>query len=378
MIGLHGLALMVVFPLGPQQTRLWHPGMAGIAALVAAYPFAVVIGGLLARRCPVLPSSARTLAAMSCLAVAPSVLSVDYATFFAARMFGGLVAGVSLVALQRALPPASTTSAGSTPARIIAFGMPASILAATLFDWRAAFLPILAGAVAAFVIAPRQERGPLAVPRESTEGAPFALAATGALAFVSAAYLTVLSGFLVHNAGHTELLISAALLCGALVGLAVPPTISALSRRLSPASVLTTTLGASALSLGSLLVLRGPMSAATSVALLGGFLAINAARHLALATLVRTRLAADQLTAHQTHAHLAHHAGSGLGALCAAGCVHIDPAGSLTGMAPLLACALTATLTGWGAGLLSVRPTRATTALFFNSTPPPHRQKVVS
>ena len=50
LLGLHGLALLVVFPLGPQETRLWHPGVNGVAALAAAYPLAACLAGLLARR----------------------------------------------------------------------------------------------------------------------------------------------------------------------------------------------------------------------------------------------------------------------------------------------------------------------------------------
>ncbi len=76
LLGLHGLALMVVFPFGPQATRLWHPGLPGIATLTASFPLAAVLGGLFARRSSLLPSSPRTLAALACLSTLPSALSV--------------------------------------------------------------------------------------------------------------------------------------------------------------------------------------------------------------------------------------------------------------------------------------------------------------
>ena len=378
LLGLHGLGLMVIFPLGPQDARLWHPGIPGIAALVAAYPLAAVIGGLLARRRSVLPTSPRTLAILACLAVAPAVLSTDYSTLFAARIVGGLLAGISLVALQRALSVSAVVSAGREAARIIAFGMPVCILAATLFDWRSAFMPILVGAVALLAIAPQSPEEPRVVKPNLAEAESFALVATGALAFVSAAYLTVLSAFLVRNAGHTELHISAALTIGAVLGLAVPSAVAVLRKRLSSRSVLTAVLAASALSFTALLALRSPIPAAFALALIGCFLAVNSARHLALAGLVRPRLTDEQVPAHQIHTHLAHHAGSGLGALCAGLFIHVSPAGGLTGMPSLLICSLIATVVAWRTGLFSTRQSIAPVDRFITPTSRPRPQKAAS
>ena len=362
LLGLHGLALVVVFPLGPQQTRLWHPGVAGIAALVAAYPLAAVIGGLLARSLKSSPTSLRALGALAALSLLPSVLSRDYPTFFAARAFGGFIAGFGLVSLHRVMPAAIMPAAGRVAARMIAFGLPVCVLAATLMDWRSTFVPLLAGAVALALSAPRSsatrpEPNPVAA-----EAAPAALVATGALAFVSGAYLTVLSGFLVRNAGHSELHITASLLTGAGLGLIVPAVVTALRRRLPPGATLGAVLGVSALSLASLLALRTPLPAVLAVVLLGCFLAINGARHLALAGLVLPRLTEDQLPAHQAHTHLAHHAGSGLGALAAGWLIHVAPEGGLTGMVALLGCALVAITLAWTAGLTLAQPTASPAA----------------
>jgi len=362
LLGLHGLALVVVFPLGPQQTRLWHPGVAGIATLVAAYPLAAVVGGLLARRLKTEPASLRALAILAALALLPSVFSLDYPTFFGARLFGGFIAGFGLVALHRVMPAAIMPAAGRTAARIIAFGLPVCVLAATLMDWRSTFVPLLAGAVALAVVAPDAPAESADEQTAATEAAPAALVATGALAFVSSAYLTILSGFLVRNAGHSELHITAALLTGAGLGVIMPFAVSALRQRLSSFATLGLVLAASACSLASLLVLRAPLPAALAVTLLGCFLAINGARHVALAGLVWPRLTEDQLPVHQTNTHLAHHAGSGIGALIAGCLIHVAPEGGLTGMGSLLGCALGALTLVWAAGLTLSQPTASPAA----------------
>lgn len=364
LLGLHGLALVVVFPLGPQQTRLWHPGVAGIAALVAAYPLAAVIGGLFARRLKPAPTGVRSLAVLTALSLLLAVLSKDYPTFFAARLLGGFIAGFGLVALHRLMPAAVMPAASRVAARIIAFGLPLCVLAATLMDWRSAFVPLLAGAVALVVAVPTpaNDNESDAVPPASAEAAPAAIVATGALAFVSGAYLTILSGFLVRNAGHSELHITAALLTGAGLGLIIPFAVSALRRRLTPVASFGVVLAISALSLASLLTLRAAVPAALAVALLGCFLAINGARHLALAGLVLPRLSEDQLPAHQTHTHLAHHAGSGLGALAAGWLIHTAPEGGLIGMGSLLGCTLGAITLAWTAGLALTQTTASPAA----------------
>ena len=364
LLGLHGLALVAVFPLGPQQTRLWHPGVAGIAALVAAYPIAAVASGLLARRLKPMPTGLRTLAALTALAFLPAVFSKDYPTFFAARLLGGFIAGFGLVALHRLMPAAIMPAAGRTAARIIAFGLPVCVLAATLLDWRSTFVPLLAGALALVVVTPTSTAIDSSDVKPPTlpEAAPAALVATGALAFVSSAYLTVLSGFLVRNAGHSELHITAALLTGAGLGLVIPFAVSTLRKRLSAMATFGAVLAISALSLATLLALRGPVPAPLAVTLLGCFLAISGARHLALTGLVWPRLTEDQLPAHQTHTHLAHHAGCGLGALVAGCLIHVAPEGGLIGMGSLLGCALGALTLAWVAGLTLVQPTASPAA----------------
>ena len=362
LIGLHGLAFVVVFPLGPLQARLWHPGVAGIALLVAVYPLAVVIGGAVARRQSVLPSSVRVLAALAGLGFLPAVLSSDYLTFFAARVVGGLTAGVSLVALQRALPAEDIPSANRLAARIIGFGLPVCIFAVTVTDWRAAFLLLLVGSGVVAWCAPRRAEQLAQHPHiPMPEAAPAALVATGALAFVSGSYLTVLSGFLVFNAGQSEFYISVALLIGAGLGVVVPSLVAALRRSLGPRHTLTAIFIGSGLSLTALLALRTPLSAGPAVGLIGCFLAMNGARHVTLAGIVLPRLTMAQLPVHQSHAHLAHHGGSALGVLTAGWVAHNLPGGGLTGMGSLLICGLAATAVAWVAALKSAQPAESPT-----------------
>lgn len=368
MLGLHGLALLVAFPFGPQAARLWHPGIRGFAVLTSAFPFAVVLGGLLARRAPRLPVSPRTLALIAFAATLPCALSFDYPSLVVARFIAGLATGVSFVALHRVLPPETGPFVMRLAPRIVAFGMPVCLLAATVFDWRAAFVPLLAGqAFVAFSSGLTAPSSKLIAPSSQLirEAAPLALVATGALAFVSAAYLTVLSGFLVFNAGHTEFHIPVVLTLAAVLGLAVPPVLKHLRRRLPPAAVFACALGFSAASLFALLALRGPQPAILAVTVVALFLVASSSRHLALAGLVLPRVAREQLAAHQTHTHLAHHLGSGLGALTAGLVVSITPTHTLTGMTTLLAVSLLATGVALTAGLLSARPfsTPATTDL---------------
>ncbi len=363
LLGLHGLALLVVFPLGPQEARRWHPGVPGIAALAAAYPLAAVVGGLLVRRLPRLPAAPRSLAALAFLGTLPCVLSVDYPTLLCARLLAGLAAGLSFVAIHRVLSAATVPLVSRIAPRVVAFGMPVCLLGATLLDWRAAFVPILLGqTILLCSLAPRASAAPDPAPPRFYEPLPAALVATGALAFVSGAYLTVLSGYLVNNAGHTELHIPAGLLIGALLGLALPASLARMRARRSPGTVYTTALAVSALSLAGLLALRGPLPAVLAVGLIGCFIATSAGRHLALAGLVSPRLAAEDQPAHQTHNHLAHHLGSGLGALCAGLLIHAMPYTGFTGMPALFACTLAATALALFSGLACAQPSAAPAA----------------
>ena len=367
LLGLHGLALMVVFPLGPQAARLWHPGVNGFAVLTAAFPLAAVIGGLFARRAFRLPSTPRALALLAFVATLPCALSFDYPSLVIARFIAGLATGVGFVAIHRVLLPSSGSLVARLAPRIIAFGMPVCLLAATLADWRAAFLPILAGQALLVALHIRSSKtlslAPVAAPLPLIEAAPVALVATGALAFVSAAYLTVLSGFLVFNAGHTEFHIPVVLTLAAFLGLAVPPLLTRLRCRLSPAAVFISALGFSSASLLALLVLRGPQPAALAVPVIALFLMANSTRHVALAGLVLPHLEPEQRAPHQTHTHLAHHLGSGLGALSAGLLVSLTPARTLTGMPALLAASLIATTLAVITGLLSVRSLRMPVAI---------------
>ncbi|HSI09481.1 MAG: hypothetical protein ACAH89_13755 [Rariglobus sp.] len=361
LLGLHGLALLVAFPFGPQAARLWHPGINGFAALTSAFPFAVVLSGLLARRAPRLPSSPRTLALIAFASTLPCALSFDYPSLVVARFIAGLATGVSFVAIHRVLSPEAGPFVMRLAPRIVAFGMPVCLLAATVFDWRAAFIPILAGHALIAWLSAHSSQFQAPSPPLLTEAAPSALVATGALAFVSAAYLTVLSGFLVFNAGHTELHIPVVLTLAALLGLAVPPVLKYLRSRFSPAAVFTSALGFSASSLLALLVLRGPQPAVLAVSVTALFLVASSSRHLALAGLVLPRLAPGDVPPHQTHTHLAHHLGSGLGALTAGLLVSITPAHTLQGMMTLLAASLVATGLALATGLFCARPRRLTT-----------------
>lgn len=355
LLGLHGLALMVVFPLGTQEARLWHPGVPGVAAVAAAFPLASVAGGLLARRLTRLPSSTRSLALLAFLSTLPCVLSFDHPSFLFARMIAGFATGIAYVAIHRVLPASAGSLTNRIAPRVVAFGLPVCLLGATLFDWRSAFIPLLAGQ-ALIALRPLPSAAPL--PPLAREAAPAALVATGALAYVSAAFLTVLSGFLVFNAGHTEFHIPLVLLLAALLGLAVPPSLGFLRARFSPPVIFAATLGVSAASLVALLALRTPQPAALAVGVIAGFITANTARHLALAGLVVPSIAPAALPAHQTHTHLAHHLGSGLGALSASLFITLTPGHTFTGMTSLLAAALTATALACVSGLRAVHPRR--------------------
>jgi predicted MFS family arabinose efflux permease len=359
LLGLHGLALMVVFPLGTQEARLWHPGVPGVAAAAAAFPLASVAGGLLARRLARLPSSTRSLALLAFLSTLPCALSFDHPSFLFARMIAGFATGIAYVAIHRVLPASAGSLTNRIAPRVVAFGLPVCLLGATLFDWRSAFIPLLAGqALIALLHFPSAAQPAAPLPPLAREAAPAALVATGALAYVSAAFLTVLSGFLVFNAGHTEVHIPLVLLLAALLGLAVPPALGFLRARFSPPVIFAATLGVSAASLVALLALRTPQPAALAVGVIAGFITANTARHLALAGLVVPSIAPAALPAHQTHTHLAHHLGSGLGALSAGLFITLTPGHTFTGMTSLLAAALTATALACVSGLRAVHPRR--------------------
>lgn len=354
---------MVVFPLGPQEARLWHPGVTGVAALAAAFPLAAALGGLVARRIPRLPFDPRLLGGLALITTLPCVLATGYSSLLAARVLAGLATGVSYVAIHRALGVTAAAQVAHLAPRIVAFGMPLCLLGAALFDWRAVFVPIIAGQTwialrppLAFKI---RHTAQLTPPRES---APGALVATAALASVSGAYLTVLSGFLVYNAGQTEFHIPAGLLIGALLGFSISTALQKLSDRLAPGGVFTATLAGSALTLVALLALRGPLPGIVAISLIGCFLAANGARHLALAKLFGPRIRRSALPTHQTNTHLAHHLGSGIGALAAGQLVQIIPGIGFTGMPGLLAFGLTATGAALAVGLATAAQPSASPA----------------
>jgi predicted MFS family arabinose efflux permease len=357
LLGLHGLALMVVFPLGPQSARLWHPGINGFAVLTSAFPFAAVIGGILARRTPRLPSTPRALAVLAFATTLPCAFSFDYQSLVLARFIAGLATGATFIAIHRVLPVHTAPFASRLAPRIVAFGMPVCLLAATMLDWRAAFMPILIGyALIVLRSLPKSTSATAhAKPLPLVETAPAALVATATLAYVTAAYLTVLSGFLVFNAGHTELHIPVVLSLAALLGLTVPPVVKHLRRKLSPPAVFASAIGFSTASLLALLTLRGHQPAFVAVSVIALFLAAGAARHLALAGLVLPHIPTDQLAIHQTHTHLAHHLGSGLGALTAGLLVTITPVHTLTGMPAILGVSLLASAISLMTGLFSVK-----------------------
>ena len=363
LLGLHGLAFMVVFPLGPQEARLWHPGVPGVAALAAAFPLAAALGGLVARRIPRLPADPRLLAVLALLATLPCALSAGYSSLLAARVLAGLATGVSYVAIHRALGTAASANVAHIAPRIVAFGMPLCLLGAALFDWRAVFVPLIAGQAWIALRAPRSSKTrPAAKYTPPREAAPGALVATAALALVSGAYLTVLSGFLVRNAGQTEFHIPAGLLIGALLGYSASTALQKLSDRLAPGGVFAATLAGSALTLVALLALRGPLPGIVAVSLTGCFLAANGARHLALARLLGPRIRPSALPAHHTHTHLAYHLGSGIGALAAGQLVQITPGVGFTGMPVLLAFGLAATGFALAVGLATAAQPSASPA----------------
>ena len=357
LLGLHGLALLVVFPLGPQESRLWHPGVPGVAALAASFPLAAAFAGLLARRAPRLPQTPRSLSLVALLATLPGAFSVDYPTLVLARVLSGLATGVSLVGIHRALSPSASPEVARLAPRIVAFGMPVCILASTALDWRFGFVPILLGHCAAWIFSPRRSTSDAAAPLPLAETAPLSLVATTALAFVTAAYLTVLSGFLVFNAGHTEFHIPVVLLVTALLGLAAPAPVARLRSRTSPPAFYLATLAASAAIMLPLLALRAPLPAPLAVSAIAFFLVVNSTRHLALAGLVSPRLPADHTVAHQLHTQLAHHLGFGLGAMGAGQLIALTPRHTLEGMPVLLGASLLATLTALLAGLAAHRAT---------------------
>lgn len=358
LLGLHGLALLVVFPLGPQASRLWQPGTPGVAALAAAFPLAATLGGLLARRAARLPGSPRSLAALAFLSLLPGAFSVDYPTLLAARILSGLVAGLSCVAIHRVLPVSANPVVARITPRVVAFGMPVCLLASTALDWRFGFLPVL---VAHLSIArmPRSATPGVAAPPRLDEPHPWSLVATTALAAVTAAYLTVLSGFLVFNAGHTEFHIPVVLLTTALLGLAAPPLVGRVRANTGPAGFYLATLAASVCALFGLLALRGPLPAPAAVSAIAVFLVVNSTRHLALAGLVSPALAPDRIAAHQSHTQIAQHLGFGLGALAAGQLVHPTPHHTLAGMPALLAASLAATGVALAAGLAAHRGAQA-------------------
>jgi predicted MFS family arabinose efflux permease len=364
LLGLHGLALMVVFPFGPQASRLWEPGVPGIGLLAAAFPLAAVLGLVFARRVPRLPDSPRALAVLACLATLPCALAFDYPSLVLGRLLSGFVIGASYVAIHRLLRGEAAPLVARLAPRVIAFGMPVCLTAAGLLDWHYAFVPLIAGYALVAWLAGGAD-GPAAGSSRSGRSAhgPRFLphAATATLAFVSAAYLTVLSGFLVFNAGHTELHIPCGLLLGALLGLGVVPVLDRLRARLSPARVFAAALVASLATLGALLLLRSPIPAAAAVSAIGFFIAATGARHLALARLVQPTITPESLRAFQLHTHLAHHLGSGLGALAAGMLIVLDPATrTLEGMPGLLLASLVATGLALVCGLAAAR-SRAST-----------------
>lgn len=362
LLGLHGLALMVVFPLGPQEARLWHPGISGVAALAAAFPLAAALGGLVARRISRLPLDPRLLAGLALITTLPCVLATGYTSLLVARVLAGLATGVGYVAIHRALGATAASLVAPIAPRVVAFGMPLCLLGAALFDWRAVFVPIIAGQTWIALRPPTIFKPRHANRRPLEEAAPGALVATAALASVSGAYLTVLSGFLVYNAGQTEFHIPAGLLLGAVLGFSAATALQKLSTRLAPGGVFTATLAGSALTLVALLALRGPLPGIVAVSLIGCFLAANGARHLALARLFGPRIRPSALPAHYTHSHLAHHLGSGIGALTAGQLVQIIPGIGLTGMPGLLAFGLAATGAALVVGLVTAAQPSASPA----------------
>jgi len=371
LLGLHGLALLVVFPLGPQEARLWHPGVTGVAALAAAFPLSAVLGGLLARRAPRLPSSPRALSLLGLVATLPCAFTHDYPSLVAARVVAGLATGLSYAAIHRVLPHSASPVVSRLAPRLVAFGMPVCLLASTALDWRFGFLPLILGHLAVLALSPRSPGPGFSAPLPLDEPSPWSLAATAALAFVTAAYLTILSGFLVFNAGHTEFHIPVVLLSTALLGLAAPPVVGRLRARAGPIAFYLGTLAASVLALSGLLALRAPIPAPLAVALIAVFLVVNSTRHLALAGIVSPHLPATHSAAHQLHTQLAQHLGFGLGALTAGQLVLLTPAHTLAGMPALLGASLLATGLALLAGLAAHRAAPTAPPAQANSIPAP-------
>lgn len=363
LLGLHGIVFMAVFPMGPQQSRLWHPGLPGIGALVAAFPVAAMIGGLVARRLPRLPAQPRILGLLAAAGLLPVVFSTDYPTFFLSRVIAGLSAGVGVVAVYRALPADRFSSVSGFAARVIVCGMPPCLFAATLMDWRAAFAPVcVAFVLVAIGASPRTSSAVISPRPRLTEAAPASLAATAALAFVSASYLTVLSGFLVGNAGHTELHIPCGLLVGGLLSFAIPSVMTFVNRRWAARKAYAVFLAASIASLSGLLLMQNRLHVAAALSLIGLFLAINTTRHLSLGGLVRPLLREEDVPAHHTHTYLSHCLGSGLGALFAGHVIHPAGNGSVAGMKSLYAAGVAATVLALAAGWFAAHPNAAPAA----------------
>lgn len=360
-LGLQGLALLVVFPFGPQETRLWRPGVPGVALMAAAFPLAAVIGGLLARRARLPRLSPRVLAWAGALATLPCLLAPGYVSLVSARLFAGLLGGFAVVAAHRSRGFPLAPGSAQLASRVVAFGMPACLAAATALGWRAAFALILIGFVATALLAregdaeERREAPPL-----GDEPAPFALFATVALAFVTGGYLTVLSGYLVFNAGHAERHIPMGLLAGAAGGLLLSPRYNRIADAVPPRALYAGTLAAAALSLAPLLALQRPLPVSLALAAIAGFLIVGSFRHLALARLAAPATGGPgAIRAHLAHTQLAQHLGLGLGALAAGRVVRVAPEGGrLTGMSALLACALVATALALAAGLRKSRTAR--------------------
>ena len=318
-----------------------------------------MLGGLLARRAPRLPSSPRALAGLAALATLPGAFSIDYPTLVAARVLCGFVVGASYVAIHRVLPASASPVVSRISPRVVAFGMPLCLLASTALDWRFGFLPILLGQACVLALSPALAPGPVRHPSLTLdEPSPWSLVATAALSSITAAYLTILSGFLVFNAGHTEFHIPVVLLTTALLGLAAPPLVGRLRSRTTPTAFYLATLAASACALLALLALRGPLPAPLAILTIAGFLVANSTRHLALAGLVSPSLPATKVPAHQTHTQLANHLGFGLGALSAGKLIYLTPLHTFEGMPSLLAASILATGIALVAGLAAHRATQ--------------------
>lgn len=357
LLGLYGISFMAVYPLGPQQTRLWHPGVPAIGAMVSAFPVAAMIGALIARRLPWLPARPRVLALLGAAGLLPTLFSTDYPTFFIARVIAGLSAGFGVAAIYRALPIGRFNASSGYAARVIVWGMPPCILAATLTDWRAAFAPVF-GAFAIIAAGTKQgaRSSGISARPPLNEAAPASLVATAALAFVTSSYLTVLSGFLVFNTGHTELHIPCALTVGALLSLTIPAVMAFTHGRWTKRTGYVLFLAASIVVLSGLLLMQERLHAAAALSLVGLFLAINTTRHLSLGGLVRPLLKDEDVPSHHTHTYIFHCMGAGLGALFAGCTIHSGGNGSIAGMAALYTAGVAATLVALAGGWITAHP----------------------